>query len=266
MPTTPINLNELIRDGKHFAETRGAHIHVVDSTTGVSVAVIPINARGAYSSPLIETTLEDGTKVWAPAGMNPIVGGTRAVIFSPLLIDVICAKITEGGNITTICQGPGMPTYATLCQWRRQHKWIDERLEQARRDRAEYLRDRALIEAMETVDADDAIKQRLKHDALKWAAGVDHEKYNPKTKIDAVVSAPTQIIVHTGISREVHDAGENPKEILPQSSQGSERLLEVDGTHGRAVRQDDVQLQTLLGASAELVSGEGKTGEGDAST
>ena len=262
----PMNINDLLRAGTHFAETRGEHIHIINSSTGVTEIVLTKDRKHVHSnSSLVEHKLQDGSSVWAPTGVNPVVGGERAVMFSPLVVDLICAKLVEGGALSRICQEGGMPTYATLCAWRRAHKWIDERLEQARRDRAEYLRDQALEEAM-GADEDNALAQKLKHDALKWAAGVDHEKYNPKTKIDAVVSAPTQIIVHTGISREVHDARETPKEILPQSSQGSERLLEMDGPQRREVRQDDVQVQTLPGTQAELVSGEGAASSGDASS
>lgn len=261
-----INISDLLKDGVHFAEKRGEHVHIVNSSTGESTVVLTSDRRHAYSgSTLVEHTLADGTKIWATPGVNPIVGGDKAVIFSPLIIDLICQKITEGGSLTSVCTQAGMPTYNVLCGWRRAHPWIDERLEQARRDRAEYLRDQALEEAL-VADEDNSLAQKLKHDALKWAAGVDHERYNPKAKIDAVVSAPTQIIVHTGISREVQDAREPTREILPQSSQGSERLLEVDRTQGRELRTDDVAVQAVLGASSELVFGEGEASEGDATT
>lgn len=254
-----MDIAALLRDGEHFAEKKENQIRVTNAKTGVTVAILTTDARGAINGALSPTVLPDGSTVWCTPGVTN-VGNT--VVFSPLVIDLICQKITEGGNLSSICKEAGMPTYVTLCAWRRQHSWIDKRLEEARRDRAEFLRDQALDEALQATDKHDTPAQQLKHEALKWAAGVDHEKFNPKAKIDAVLSAPTQIIVQTGISREVHDAGETSKEILPQSSQGSERLLEMAGEDEGRVREAELEGPLAHGPSPELVSGEGGAPKG----
>lgn len=98
-----------------------------------------------------------------------------------------------------------MPTYAQLRLWARTHPWIDEELERARRDRAETMRDNALDSALEATDKNNAPAQALKTDTYRWLAGIDNEKYNPKTKVEATVNTPTQVIVYTGIDRTVSE-------------------------------------------------------------
>lgn len=101
-----------------------------------------------------------------------------------------------------------MPSYATLCRWRRIHPWIDERLHEARIDRAERLRDEAMELIEGTIDKDEVAAVTLKHKAKVWAAGVDDpNRYSPKAKIEATVNNPTQILVYTGIG-----ATDGPKE------------------------------------------------------
>lgn len=121
--------------------------------------------------------------------------------YNPAIIDMMCAKIAEGGSLSDLCETPGFPSYALLCRWRRAEPWINEALDMARKDRAEYMRDRALKEALAARDKNDAPAQALKTETYKWAAGVDDGKYSPKAKVEATVNQPTQIIVVTGIDR-----------------------------------------------------------------
>ncbi len=64
------------------------------------------------------------------------------------------------------------------------------------------MRDLALQEALKTNDKNDAPAQALKVETYKWAAAMDHERYNPRTKVEATINTPTQIIVNTGIVRD----------------------------------------------------------------
>lgn len=113
-----------------------------------------------------------------------------------------------------------MPSYPTLRAWAKQHPWIDEHLNQARRDRAETLRDKAVFTAETSESKDPIDSAALKVDTYKWAAGVDNEKYNPKTKVEATISTPTQIVVYTGIDRSEREVsgsnipqGDDPRTI-----------------------------------------------------
>lgn len=76
------------------------------------------------------------------------------------------------------------------------------------------MRDNALEEALKARDKNDAPAQALKTETYKWAAGTDHEKYNPKTKVEATLNTPTVIQVITGIDRTpVREVQEIPKEL-----------------------------------------------------
>lgn len=199
-PSKTIDLVELVKDGRHFAEKRGERIHIIDSVTGNSIVIYTDAQNGQVPTHFLESALPNGSTVWIQEGINPVVGGMREITFNPITVDIILQKIAEGGSLTSICKLPGFPTYPTFCRWKRQHPWIEEALDSARRDRAEFLRDEAMRQALEA-DEDNVSAQSLKHEALKWGAGVDHAKYSPKAKVEATLNVPTQIIVSTGIDR-----------------------------------------------------------------
>ena len=195
----PPDIKTLLSDGIHFAERKGDMIHVINALTAHTAIIFPAIPT---PSPItfVQQQQPSGEITWVPSDRHDVVTIDRLRVYNPAIIDIICSRIVEGASLSEICKQPDMPTYATLCRWRRREPWIAEVLEQARRDRAEYLRDQALSEAL-AADEDNAAAKRLVVETYKWAASVDHEKYNPKTKIDATITAPTQIIVATGIDR-----------------------------------------------------------------
>ncbi len=201
-PSKQIDLLELIKSGSHYTERRGDRIHVVEAKTGATISMYSDNNQGVPET-LELVVLEDGTKVWTQPALVAITKRTNDVLFSPILIDLICQAIVQGKNVTDICDVPPYPSYVTFCRWRREHPWIDEALDRARADRAELYRDQVLKEAKEAVSTKDPINaSNLKIETLKWAAGVDSPaKYSPKAKMEATVNMPTQIIVNTGIDR-----------------------------------------------------------------
>lgn len=201
-PAPSVNITELLRDGRHFAEKRGDRIHIVDSLTGNTYVAYGDSRDGHIPTRFVEHTLPTGVKIWIEEGIEPVPSTSgRHLAFSPHIIDLLCQRVAQGEAVTEICQTEGMPKYAQLRQWARIHTWIDQELERARRDRAESLRDKALRVALDSVSKDPVDADKLKVDTLKWTAGVDHEKYNPKTKVEATVSTPTMIVVQTGIDR-----------------------------------------------------------------
>lgn len=208
-PTDTINILDLLKDGRHFAERRGNMVHVIDSLSGNSIVVYASDHINSTPTDLIKVDTPKGTH-WIQRGVNPALMAVPEVTYSPLIIDLICQKIAEGGNLTSICREPDMPSYNLLCRWKRHNPEIEEALNSARRDRAEFHRDAAMEEARLAQSRDPLGAAQLRVDAHKWAASVDHEKYNPKTKVEATISAPTQIVVYTGIDRaperEVKDA------------------------------------------------------------
>lgn len=214
LPSKEIDILELLRDGRHFSEKRGDMIHIIDSLTGNTVVLYTDSRTAHVPTTFVEAGLPSGVTVWTQTGVNPIAAMRKEIVYNPVTIDLICQKIAEGGSLTRICQEDGMPSYNTLCRWRRMHPQIDEQLMLARRDRAEFLRDSAMLEAATAEGRDPISGAQLRVDTFKWAAGVDDGKYSPKAKVEATITTPTQIIVHTGIDRATAE-----KEAVPVESE-----------------------------------------------
>jgi hypothetical protein len=104
-------------------------------------------------------------------------------------------------SLTSICKLPGFPSYATLCRWKKINPGIVAQLDEARRDRAEAMRDK-LYETMEQMDEDNLDSSKARIDALKYLAGVDDKQKYGNAKQELVASGPMQIIINTGINRE----------------------------------------------------------------
>jgi len=125
------------------------------------------------------------------SGYNPVVG------------DLICQKITEGGSLTSICKLPGFPQYALICRWKRTNESFRKQLAEAREDRAEALRDSLLLLSDNVAEDSDAIaKVRNQVEARKWCAAADSPAiYGSRKEVTTQAQAVT-IIVNTGIQRE----------------------------------------------------------------
>lgn len=135
------------------------------------------------------------TPVFAQTDAKPIW------VYQPQLVDELCAEIVNGGSLTLLCDGNKYPPYAQFCRWRRLHPEINIQLEEARRDRAERMRDLAIVEAMKAVGKNDTPAAQLKAEVHKWAAAMDDAKYRSGTKVDVALSSPSIIQVITGIER-----------------------------------------------------------------
>lgn len=202
-----IDILALIKDGTHFASKQGAYIHIINSLTGRTVCVHKELAAMTDKTPMVVKTLPDGTAIYTQANVQ--LSEVRETAYSLVLLDLICGEIAKGGSLTKICNGKsGMPDYETFRRWRRQHTEVDKALADARLDRAEYMRDKAMAEAEDATE-DDINVRKFKHEAAKWSAGVDDGRYSPKAKVEATLSAPTQIVVMTGIDRSKDEAGGN---------------------------------------------------------
>lgn len=176
-------------------------IEVIDCRTG---AVLAVQANDLYILPtaLITHILPDGSTVQLQSGIDPgTLTHVRAWPYSQMTADLICQELASGRSLKKILSSTGFPPYHVFSRWRKDHPGFREQLEDARRDRAEMMRDEALEEAL-AADEDNVNSQKLKHEAYKWAAAIDDQvRYSQRTKVDATISAPTQILVHTGIVR-----------------------------------------------------------------
>lgn len=201
-PTQLFNLTELLSDGSHMAERRGNITHVINVQSGEVVAVFSALSPSSQPQTYVRRTLPSGEIVWSDENTNLAGYESPKIAFSPLLLDLICQKIAEGGSLTRICKEPGMPTYAVLCAWKRKYPEIEKRLDEARADRAEFLRDEAMLRADEATNKNDTPAAALKYEARKWAASTDHIRYSTRHKLEATINQPTIIQVNTGIVRE----------------------------------------------------------------
>ena len=213
---------------KTFARMNPASglIEIIDVVTGHIVAVQkdPFDLFNGHRELLVETTMPDGTKVLMQKGVDArSLIMSRGEPFNQIIVDLICEEIATGGNLTAICKKPGYPKYSTLERWKREHGHVKEQLEYARNARAEYYRDKALDEAEKaTSSKDDINAHNLRVDTYKWAAGMDDQKYSPKSKVEATLNAPVQIMVSTGIDRTK----------LPEKEVGHEQIEATVGNTG----------------------------------
>lgn len=196
-----------------FKNPRSGLIEIVDIKTGAVVAVQRDAFQITAQDLLIEHVLPTGEKVMLQKGIDPgQLVNTRTHAFNQVVADLFCQQIAEGKSITKVCAMDGFPPYTTICRWRRENPGFKEALEEARRDRSEWMRDQALDEAL-AADEDSAQAQKLKHEAYKWLASTDlPERYSAKTKIEGSLNIPMQLVVNTGIIRNEEEYGREIKD------------------------------------------------------
>lgn len=208
-----LTIKSLVDDGKHVTRKNSSGvIEIINTTSGRLVAAV----KDLFTEPKLRLiTLVNGETLWIDDTIpETLVShlGRGIVPYHPWLVDIICEKIASGGLITKICKEPGMPSYPVLCQWRRKYPDIDMQLEEARKARAEFRADE-VMELIDEVDEDNVDTIRVKAELGRWGAGVDDGRFSPKAKIEANISAPTQIIVQTGIDRSPRQPETLEKEV-----------------------------------------------------
>lgn len=187
-------------------------LEVYDVETGKLMAVQESPSallHSEYHERLVERLLPDGSVVKVEASIDPVrLMDFRFEEYSSYVVDLICEKLATGGSLTKICKMPGFPTYSVLCRWKRQDPSVQERLDEARRDRAEAMRDALYDEALSVEESSvDSTKVRI--DAYKYLAGTDDKvKYGGSKGGVEVGATAIQIVVNTGIVR-TPKVGEN---------------------------------------------------------
>ncbi len=150
---------------------------------------------------LAEIERADGVKVLVQRNVSLDVnavgkGGRR---YSPILADLMCQAIANGDSPLTVAEKYDV-RYALLSAWKRRYPEFAEKFNQALQDRADFLADRALIEAEaapETMAG--TAKAKLVVDTLWRSAEVANaKKYSPRMKLDSAVTVPIQIVIETG--------------------------------------------------------------------
>lgn len=200
-----MNLQLLLETGKVYIHRRIDELFVKDALTHETVAVYRTSGReyiqyDKIQSPEGNITWHDPTRDISAKDLVE----TNTVPFSEYTIHRLLERMSEGEALTKICKDDSMPSYSQLMRWQKLHPWIRQAIEDARLARAEYHRDKVLEEADMAESWKDPINAtQVKIDAHKWAAGVDDAKYKNNAKIEATINVPTQILVNTGIVRDV---------------------------------------------------------------
>ncbi len=234
-----VSFDELLRNRTHKARSVGAHIHIYNSTTGVTEFILKRDTTGVRTK-LVPRTLNGATVLVEEELADGTVTVQSYTPYSEVTLELVCNEIINGRTLKEICSMPDMPSYVQLCSWKRNIPGVEEKLAQAREDRGEYLRDTAM-EEVHTMDEDNVASSTARHKALVWAAGVDNARYSPKAKIEATLTAPTQIVVYTGIGV--------PNEVQPraeQDKQVSERHNDGAAAGPSTTAQQDVLVNSVL--------------------
>lgn len=152
--------------------------------------------------------------VYLERGLNfDIVNKLRAMPYSQVLADLVCQEVANGASLIKACQKLNLE-YATISRWKREQETFRLGLEQADKDRAQYLAEEVLDEAREKATPKDKIA------ALQWAAEKGNaEKFGTKTKLIGGSQGPTVFVIETGIRRS-GDAGfvsHEAKDVTPLS-------------------------------------------------
>jgi len=181
--------------------------------------------------------------------------------YSPYLADIICQRIAEGAAITRLCKEEGIPSYCVLSMWRTEHPEFEEKLERARRDRAEFYADKAVHEATkEGITKDEVPAQRLKHEGYKWGAGVDNpERYQNRTKLVGDPNAPVSFIIETGVRR-LGDVGCGIKEVTNGQEEETTKALEETKTKEQTEETKTQQEKKEIEDAGSYESRESKEG------
>jgi len=99
--------------------------------------------------------------------------------------DVICEAVRSGKSIKQISEDPRFPPASIIYGWRSLHPDFKEKMQEARRDRAEYHRDCAVEIAEGTECKEEVNVNRLKIDTHKWAAAKDDPaRYESNIKVE----------------------------------------------------------------------------------
>lgn len=174
----------------------------LDTFEVLAVQKSPTPLFQARDEKMQKYTTSAGREVWIERGLSEDSLGTLlGHPYSEVMVDLICERITEGESLTAICKKPGFPPYSIVARWMRKHPGVKEAIEQARKDRAEVLRDEALSVVDEAgPDSDEIALAKARSDVRKWAAQMDDKQRFGKDE-SKTVTVSAQIVIDTGIRR-----------------------------------------------------------------
>jgi len=130
----------------------------------------------------------------------------RPTNYTDNISDIICAKLSEGQSLRTVCKGDDMPCKATIFNWLRTNEAFLDQYTRAKQESADALTDEMLDIADDSeldytktddqglkLNAENIQRSRLKIETRKWLAS----KLKPKKygdKIQQEITAPEGVI------------------------------------------------------------------------
>lgn len=134
----------------------------------------------------------------------------RPTKYTDKLSDVICAKLSEGQSLRTVCKSDDMPCKATIFNWIRTNEDFLDQYTRAKQESADALTDEMLDIAddstndymtksnedgseYEAVNAEHIQRSRLRIETRKWLSS----KLKPKKygdKLQAEITAPEGVV------------------------------------------------------------------------
>lgn len=172
------------------------------------------------------------------------------VLYSPdiaaLILDLYIGGNPDGRPLSmhAISKMEGMPAYATILRWAREHKQFSEQFKRARQCRAIHLEERAMEIADGVIDKDSAPGERLRFDIFKWGAEIQHpEEYGKKVTVAGDRDRPIVFKVLTGVPE--------PQSQLPstQAHPDIEVVAVALGTGSSEVRAAGSATQEVAGST-----------------
>lgn len=128
----------------------------------------------------------------SPSPKKPEAGPPRKIgapVFecTPDVVEEFCSLMEAGEPLSAICKLPGMPSWGTVCKWKREYPEFLTRYMRAREASAEACEHNGIEATLLAKDRDSAAVAAVQLNAWKWAAA----KRNPRThgeRIDANIS------------------------------------------------------------------------------
>jgi hypothetical protein len=125
----------------------------------------------------------------------------RPTNYTEELAAQVCNRLSDGEPLTKICSDAGMPTRATVCNWRHAHPDFFAKYARAREDAADIWAERALQAALDA-DPVTAVANRLKFDGLRWYAGkLGPRQYGDKIQHTGDGGGAISLTIETGVRR-----------------------------------------------------------------
>lgn len=104
------------------------------------------------------------------AGRKDAKPAGRPSMYSEELADAICALISEGKSLRSICGREDMPCRLTVFRWLREYQGFCDQYAHARDAAADWYAEEIIEIADTAVDKEDAPAKKLRVDARMWVA------------------------------------------------------------------------------------------------